>query len=168
MSNPTVTPNENLEQLTGIVERVTFHNEQTGWSVLKVTSFRDPARMTTVLIHQVKVFAGATMEFWGAWGHHPTHGEQFKAVRAVEKKPATAAALEKYLGSGLIRGVGPATAILDRHGHAQQVVLLGQFNGLVVVAMLDVAQLFDGPQLATIGIDVGQKLGAGIGLHGGS
>lgn len=102
--------NESLERLAGIVERVTFHNEQNGWSVLKVTSFRDPARMTTVLIHQAKVFAGATMEFWGSWGHHPKHGEQFKAVRAVEKKPATAAALEKYLGSGLIRGVGPATA----------------------------------------------------------
>jgi exodeoxyribonuclease V alpha subunit len=99
-----------LERLAGIVERVTFHNEESGWSVLKVTSFRDPARMTTVLIHQVKVFAGATMEFWGAWGHHSKFGEQFKAVRAIEKKPATAAALEKYLGSGLIRGVGPATA----------------------------------------------------------
>ncbi len=103
-------PNENLERLAGIVERVTFHNEQNGWSVLKVTSFRDPARLTTVLIHQVKVFAGATMEFWGAGGHHAKFGEQFKAVRAVEKKPATAAALEKYLGSGLICGVGPATA----------------------------------------------------------
>jgi exodeoxyribonuclease V alpha subunit len=101
---------KNLERLAGIVERVTFHNEQNGWSVLKVTSFRDPARMTTVLIHQAKVFAGATMEFWGEWGHHPKHGEQFRAVRAVEKKPASAAALEKYLGSGLIRGVGPATA----------------------------------------------------------
>ena len=110
MQNAIRAPTENLERLAGIVERVTFHNEQNGWSVLKVTSFRDPARMTTVLIHQAKVFAGATMEFWGAWGHHPKHGEQFKAVRAVEKKPATAAALEKYLGSGLIRGVGPATA----------------------------------------------------------
>ena len=110
MQNPTAPPDENLERLAGIVERVTFHNEQNGWSVLKVTSFRDPARMTTVLIHQAKVFAGATMEFWGAWGHHPKHGEQFKAVRAVEKKPATTAAIEKYLGSGLIRGVGPATA----------------------------------------------------------
>lgn len=101
---------ENLEQLTCIVERVTFHNEQNGWSVLKVTSFRDPSRLTTVLIHQAKVFAGATMEFWGAWVNHPKHGEQFKAVRAVEKKPASAAALEKYLGSGLIKGIGPATA----------------------------------------------------------
>ncbi len=101
---------ENLERLAGIVERVTFHNEQNGWSVLKVSSFRDPARLTTVLVHQAKVYAGATMEFWGSWGHHPKHGEQFKAVRCVEKKPATAAALEKYLGSGLIKGVGPAIA----------------------------------------------------------
>ncbi len=107
---PTISNEKHLERLAGIVERITFHNEQNGWSVLKVTSFRDPARMTTVLIHQAKVFAGATMEFWGEWGHHPKHGEQFKAVRAVEKKPATAAALEKYLGSGLIKGVGPATA----------------------------------------------------------
>jgi exodeoxyribonuclease V alpha subunit len=108
--HPTLSSKENLERLVGIVERVTFHNEQNGWSVLKVTSFKDPMRLITVLIHQVKVFAGATMEFSGSWGHHPKHGEQFKAVHAIEKKPATAAALEKYLGSGLIRGVGPATA----------------------------------------------------------
>lgn len=108
--NPAVANDQQLERLIGIVERVTFHNEHNGWSVLKVTSFRDPTRMVAVLIHQAKVFAGATMEFWGSWGHHPKHGEQFKAVRAVEKKPATAAALEKYLGSGLIKGVGPATA----------------------------------------------------------
>lgn len=101
---------DSLERLVGIVERVTYHNEQNGWSVLKVSSFRDPGKMVTVLIHQAKVYAGATMEFWGVWGHHPKHGEQFKAERVVEKKPATAAALEKYLGSGLIKGIGPAIA----------------------------------------------------------
>lgn len=110
MENVAAHTEQHLERLIGIVERVTFHNEQNGWSVLKVTSFRDPAKLSTVLIHQVKVFAGATMEFWGSWGYHPKHGDQFKAVRATEKKPATAAALEKYLGSGLIAGVGPATA----------------------------------------------------------
>lgn len=103
-------PSQQLERLTGVVERVTFHNPENGWTVLKVASFKDPARLTPVLIHQAKVFAGATMEFWGAYSHHPKHGEQFRAVRAVEKKPATAAALEKYLGSGLIKGVGPAIA----------------------------------------------------------
>lgn len=109
--NNSVTPSDNnLEKVSGIIERITFHNPENGWTVLKVSSFRDPGRLVTVLIHQAKVFAGATMEFWGTYGHHPQHGEQFKAVRAIEKKPASAAALEKYLGSGLIRGVGPATA----------------------------------------------------------
>ena len=112
MANLTGSPPQDpvLERLSGIVERVTFHNEQNGWSVLKVASFRDPSQMATVLVHQAKVFAGATMEFWGSWGRHPKHGDQFNAVRAIEKKPATAAGLEKYLGSGMIKGVGPATA----------------------------------------------------------
>ena len=50
------------------------------------------------------------MEFHGAWTIHPKFGRQFKAEKAVEKKPATTAALEKYIGSGLIKGVGPKTA----------------------------------------------------------
>lgn len=108
--SPPQQSSQQLERLTGIVERVTYHNPENGWTVLKVASFKDPSRLTAVLIHQAKVFAGATMEFWGAYSHHPKHGEQFKAVRAVEKKPASAAALEKYLGSGLIKGVGPAIA----------------------------------------------------------
>ena len=97
-------------RLSGIVERVTFHNIENGWSVLKVSPFNEPQKLATVVIHQAKVFAGSSMEFWGAWIHHPKHGEQFKASEAIEKKPATSAALEKYLGSGLIRGVGPKTA----------------------------------------------------------
>jgi exodeoxyribonuclease V alpha subunit len=98
------------ETLRGIVDRVTFHNPDTGWSVLRVLPFDNPHQQETVIVHQTRVFAGATMEFHGAWTHHPRHGRQFKAARAVEKKPATGAALEKYLGSGLIRGVGPKTA----------------------------------------------------------
>lgn len=98
------------EKLYGIVERVTYHNPQNGWSVLRVSPFNSPATLETVTVHQTKVFAGATMEFFGAWTHHSQFGRQFKADRAIEKKPATSAALEKYLGSGLIKGVGPKTA----------------------------------------------------------
>lgn len=50
------------------------------------------------------------MEFYGTWSYHQKHGEQFKAEWAIEKKPSTSAALEKYLGSGLIKNVGPKTA----------------------------------------------------------
>ncbi|MEE9385343.1 MAG: AAA family ATPase, partial [Nannocystaceae bacterium] len=99
-----------LERVVGVVERVTFHSEATGWSVLKVAPFDKPGARVTVTVHQVAVFAGATMEFVGAWGMHPKYGEQFRCERAVERKPATAAGLERYLGSGLIRGVGPKTA----------------------------------------------------------
>jgi exodeoxyribonuclease V alpha subunit len=98
------------ERLSGIVQRVTYHNPDTGWSVLRVAPFNSPGSQETVTVHQTKVFAGATMEFRGAWTVHSQFGRQFKADEAIEKKPASAAALEKYLGSGLIKGVGPKTA----------------------------------------------------------
>ncbi len=98
------------EVLKGIVSKVTYHNPITGWSVLRVHPLNAPQQQETVTIHQTKVFAGATMEFVGAWTIDKKYGRQFKAIKAVEKKPATAASLEKYLGSGLIKGVGPKTA----------------------------------------------------------
>jgi len=98
------------ETIRGIVDRVTYHNPDNGWSVLRVFPFNSPSQQETVIVHQTKVFAGATMEFQGAWTTHPKFGRQFKATQAIEKKPASAAALEKYLGSGLIKGVGPKTA----------------------------------------------------------
>lgn len=107
------------ESLSGIVERVTYHNPANGWTVLRVSPFDQPHQKETVIVHQTKVFAGATMVFRGAWTVHPTHGRQFQAREALEKKPATSAALEKYLGSGLIKGVGPKTArkIVGHFGH---------------------------------------------------
>jgi len=98
------------EVLKGIVDRVTFHNPDNGWSILRVIPFNNPHGQETVIVHQTKVFAGATMEFQGSWIVHPKYGRQFQASLAKEKKPATIAALEKYLGSGLIKGVGPKTA----------------------------------------------------------
>ena len=98
------------ECLEGSVERITYHNEETGWSVLKVAPLNAPLVTITVLVHQAQVFAGSSMEFWGTWVMHPKHGNQFRAERALEKQPASSAALEKYLGSGLIRGIGIKTA----------------------------------------------------------
>jgi len=99
----------NTEEIRGIVERITFHNESNGWSVLRVKCYND-FDTSTVIVHQMKVFAGATMKFTGYWSNHPKFGRQFTATSAEERKPASAAALEKYLGSGLIKGVGPKTA----------------------------------------------------------
>jgi exodeoxyribonuclease V alpha subunit len=97
-------------RLSGVVDRITYHNPDNGWSVLQVLPFDAPATRETVLVHQTRVFAGATMAFEGFWQEHPKYGRQFSATRAEEQKPASAAALEKYIGSGLIKGVGPKTA----------------------------------------------------------
>ena len=101
------------EVLTGIVSRVTYHNPTTGWSVLHVQPFQSPQQQETVTVHQTKVFAGATMEFRGAWTIDHKYGRQFKATEAIEKKPATTASIEKYLGSGLITRGGSANGKED-------------------------------------------------------
>lgn len=99
-----------MEKFTGIIHRVTYHNVETGWTVLKVNPLQSLHELRTVTVHQANVFAGATIEFEGEWMQHPKFGEQFKAHQVIERKPATASALEKYLGSGMIRGVGPKIA----------------------------------------------------------
>ncbi len=99
-----------MESFVGIIHRVTFHNAETGWTVLKVKPIKSMHELKTVTVHQASVFAGATVEFEGEWVEHPKYGEQFKASKVLERKPATASALQKYLGSGLIKGVGPKIA----------------------------------------------------------
>lgn len=131
------------ESVVGIVERVTYHNADNGFSILRVFPFNTPQQMETVVVHQTKVFAGATMEFSGAWTVHPRHGRQFQATRAVERKPATSAALEKYLGSGLIKGVGPKTAkkIVSHFGKQTLDVFEGEIERLTEVTGIAVKKL---------------------------
>jgi len=73
------------ETVYGIVDRVTFHNPENGWSILRVLPFNNPHQQETVIVHQTKVFAGATMEFKGAWTYHKKYGRQFQSVEAIEK-----------------------------------------------------------------------------------
>ena len=123
------------ETIRGIVDRVTYHNPDNGWSVLRLFPFNSPSQQETVIVHQTKVFAGATMEFQGAWTTHPKFGRQFKATKAIEKKPASAAALEKYLGSGLIKGVGPITAkkIVTHFGENALEIFEGEIERLTEI-----------------------------------
>ncbi|MCG8476514.1 MAG: AAA family ATPase [Cytophagales bacterium] len=98
-----------MDIISGVVERITYHNAENGWTVLKLKA-KGQKNLIPVVAYQSKVFAGATVELQGEWGSHPKYGEQFKAQVVQELKPASASALEKYLGSGLIYGVGPKTA----------------------------------------------------------
>ncbi len=99
-----------MGKFTGIIQRVTYHNSENGWTVLKVSPLDKPHELKTVTVFQADVFAGATMEFEGEWTQHPKYGEQFKSTNTFERKPASTSALEKYIGSGLIYGVGPKIA----------------------------------------------------------
>ena len=87
-----------METFTGIVQRITYHNPENGWTVLKVSPIANPNEEKTVTVYQSNVFAGATIQFEGEWQGHPKFGDQFKAHNVIEKKPASASALEKYLG----------------------------------------------------------------------
>jgi exodeoxyribonuclease V alpha subunit len=102
-------PRPPTEHVQGIVERVTFHAEDSGYTVarLKVPSARD---LITIVGRFPSIHAGQTLRLVGYWRDHPKFGQQFQVVHAQETKPATLTGLEKYLGSGLIRGIGPVTA----------------------------------------------------------
>ena len=97
------------EFLTGIIERITFHSEESGYTVarLQVPKATD---LITIIGDFANIQAGQTLKPQGNWREHPKYGPQFQVTHYQETKPATLTGLEKYLGSGLIKGVGPVTA----------------------------------------------------------
>jgi exodeoxyribonuclease V alpha subunit len=97
------------ESLTGVVERITYHAEESGYTVARVQSPR-ARELVTVVGNFANIQAGQTLQLKGVWKNHPQYGQQFEVEQYTETKPATLTGLEKYLGSGLIKGVGPVTA----------------------------------------------------------
>ena len=95
--------------LRGTVERVVFHTEETGYSILKVLP--EGSRDVVSLIGKApRVVAGEQFEASGQWEHRGDFGRQFKAGELRLTRPDTLAGMERYLGSGLIEGIGPAYA----------------------------------------------------------
>ena len=103
------TPHPPTDHLQGIVERVTYHAEDSGYTVarLKSPGERD---LITIVGRFPDMHAGQTLRLTGYWRDHLKYGRQFQVMHAQETKPATLTGLEKYLGSGLIKGIGPVTA----------------------------------------------------------
>jgi exodeoxyribonuclease V alpha subunit len=97
------------ETISGVVERITFHNEDNGYVVLRVVApkHRD---VVTIVGNLSSVVAGEYIEACGAWVNDKTHGLQFKADELKTTPPHTAEGIAKYLGSGLIKGIGPTYA----------------------------------------------------------
>ncbi|HWR39197.1 MAG TPA: ATP-dependent RecD-like DNA helicase [Patescibacteria group bacterium] len=94
------------EQLAGILERVTYHNEDNGFCVLRV-QVRGQRDLVTVVGHSPAISPGEYLQCRGVWFNDRTHGLQFKASFLRALPPNTLAGMEKYLASGLIKGIGP-------------------------------------------------------------
>ncbi len=97
------------EQLAGLVERVTYHNDENGFCVLRVKA-RGQRDLVTVTGHAASIAAGEFVQMSGIWINDRTHGLQFKADTLRASPPTTLEGIEKYLGSGMIRGIGPIYA----------------------------------------------------------
>jgi exodeoxyribonuclease V alpha subunit len=97
------------EVLAGLVERVTFHNSENGFCVLRAKA-RGHRDLVTVIGHAAFISAGEWITASGEWTNDHTHGQQFKARFLKTSAPASIDGIEKYLGSGMIRGIGPVYA----------------------------------------------------------
>ena len=94
------------ETLTGLIERVTYHNPENGFAVLKV-QVKGRQDLVTVVGSTTSVSAGEHLEATGKWVVDREHGQQFKADELKTTHPASAEGIEKYLASGAIRSIGP-------------------------------------------------------------
>ncbi|MFH0810401.1 MAG: ATP-dependent RecD-like DNA helicase [Pseudomonadota bacterium] len=94
------------ERLSGSVERVTFHSEESGFCVLRV-KVRGQRDLATVIGSAASVTPGEYIECLGLWHNDRTHGLQFKADQLKVVPPSTIEGIEKYLGSGMVKGIGP-------------------------------------------------------------
>jgi len=97
------------EVLAGFVERVTYHNAENGFCVLRARA-RGHRDVVTVVGHAASISAGEWITASGDWVNDRTHGQQFKARFLRTSPPTSADGIEKYLSSGMIRGVGPVYA----------------------------------------------------------
>jgi len=106
-----------LDRIQGIVERTTFYSQETGYSVLrlKVKGMRD---LVTAVGNLPEVNPGESLRLEGVWATHGKYGRQFRVERCEQILPATTEGIKRYLGSGLVKGVGPVTAgrIVQRFG----------------------------------------------------
>jgi exodeoxyribonuclease V alpha subunit len=98
-----------MPTLEAILERITYHNDENGYTVARVTP-RGKNYLVTIVGKLLGLQVGESLELEGRWVDHPEHGRQFEVERYRSVLPATVEGIRRYLGSGLIKGVGPVTA----------------------------------------------------------
>ncbi|MCX5816468.1 MAG: helix-hairpin-helix domain-containing protein, partial [Proteobacteria bacterium] len=96
-------------EIKGQIERITYYNEENGYTIAKV-KVQGRVDLVTIVGNIVSLIPGEVLKLQGFWDNHPKYGEQFKVVSYESIMPATVKGIEKYLGSGMIKGIGPVTA----------------------------------------------------------
>lgn len=121
--------------LQGLIERITYTNEENGFTIARVKVHGDP-RLVTIVGHIMAPTAGAVLKMKGEWTNHPKYGEQFKVVSYETAVPASVYGIRKYLGSGLIKGIGPVMAkrIVSQFGEDTLDIIEGDIDRLGDVA----------------------------------
>lgn len=106
-----------LSELTGAVKRITFHNPANGWTVLRLLIQGYSDEVTAVGSFGA-ITPGENLRLTGHWVNDATYGQQFRVTGYEVVRPATLAGIQRYLGSGLIKGIGPIMArrIVERFG----------------------------------------------------
>ena len=104
-----------LDEISGMIQEIVFRNEINGYTVLEIT---DDKEETTIVGYFPMVNIGESIKATGEWVDHRDYGRQFKMEAYQVITPATLNGIERYLGSGLISGIGPATAkkLVDKFG----------------------------------------------------
>src|SRR5271156_4597237 len=97
------------ETINGLIDRVTYHNPENGFAVLRV-KIKGRPELVTVLGNTTAVTAGENLEASGRWVIDRQHGQQFKADELKTTHPASAEGIEKFLASGAVRSIGPKLA----------------------------------------------------------
>ncbi|RLL66929.1 ATP-dependent RecD-like DNA helicase [Streptomyces sp. Z26] len=107
-----------LAVLEGVLERITYANEDNGYTVARVDTGRGGGDLLTVVGSLLGAQVGESLRMEGRWGSHPQYGKQFTVENYTTVLPATVQGIRRYLGSGLIKGIGPRIAerIVDHFG----------------------------------------------------
>jgi len=123
-----------LIELVGQIEHITFTNEENGFTIAKVNVDGRPD-LVTIVGNLMSPMPGEILHMQGEWTHHPKFGRQFKVAQFKTKIPATVEGIRKYLGSGLIKGLGPVMTgrIVDKFGEKTLDVIENQIDRLADV-----------------------------------
>ncbi|MEU9853987.1 ATP-dependent RecD-like DNA helicase [Streptomyces sp. NPDC047974] len=96
--------------LEGVLERITYANEESGYTVARVDTGRGAGELLTVVGALLGAQPGESLRMEGRWGSHPQYGRQFQVDNYTTVLPATIQGIRRYLGSGLVKGIGPVFA----------------------------------------------------------